>query len=804
MATTMIPTLPTEQLQAGYASTGGQPQDGNAGKQPPPTAQDYGKNNEQLPEELRTALAKLRDKAIEDNRIARRREVQKIVQARLFWKGQQHAWWSEREGTWYLPTERRPDGEDDRLPEFMYATNVYQANGIIFMAAITQLPLKSRMWPQSPEQPQDVATAKEAQKVVDLVHRNNAMDLKRIDVAFYLWCDGALGGYVRYVVDGERFGFHPEDELEEQQVPIGEDMYQCSECGEQVPVSEAVWGMCPNCAAPLSDANLVPAPMATVPRTKATQQMANGQEVLDIVGALELERPLWCKAQHEFPWLAWHIEVHSASLKSAYPHVAAQIGKDTGGKGDTYERNARLRLSATPGSLYSYGYNSQRGAGQNERLITFSRYWIRPRYFAELEDEAIRKQLQELFPQGAYVAYAGDVYCESRNEGMDDKWAVLTGLPGEGQAREAIGSSLIPAQEMLNDCVNIEFETHEHGIPMTYYDSKVIDREAIKEQAALPGDNVPVLKRAGEAIENHFYTTEPARVSEQMVRFRDWLFGPAAQFLTGNQPALFGGEIGKTLGEYAMAREQAMGRLGLVWQPMKQFFARVDLLGVECFRKNRAKDVEIPLFGEGKDFTSDWVRLANLRGNLVAFPEIDAQYPTTQSQERALLLRLLEQPNEALQAMLQAPENLETFIRTVGLPSFKAPGDDARTKQFREIEQLLKEQPVPQLGQDGAEMLLPSIVPDELTDNHPIELATCLTWINSSAGQDAKMKNPAGFANVRAHTQAHEQILKFKTLQAAMVGKGVEEAAPPVEKESDLGEQPPEPPSPEAPGTTVQ
>jgi hypothetical protein len=42
-----------------------------------------------------------------------------------------------------------------------------------------------------------------------------------------------------------------------------------------------------------------------------------------------------------------------------------------------------------------------------------------------------------------------------------------------------------------------------------------------------------------------------------------------------------------------------------------------------------------------------------------------------------------------------------------------------------------------------------------LFDNHAVELEECRRWANSDAGQIARIENPAGFANVRAHAEAH-------------------------------------------------
>jgi hypothetical protein len=65
-----------------------------------------------------------------------------------------------------------------------------------------------------------------------------------------------------------------------------------------------------------------------------------------------------------------------------------------------------------------------------------------------------------------------------------------------------------------------------------------------------------------------------------------------------------------------MARDQAMGRIGLGWRRMKFFHANIMLLAVDCFRRNRPNDVEVTLLGAGAAFESKWIRLADLKGNL--------------------------------------------------------------------------------------------------------------------------------------------------------------------------------------------
>src|SRR5450631_1552291 len=127
---------------------------------------------------------------------------------------------------------------------------------------------------------------------------------------------------------------------------------------------------------------------------------------------------------------------------------------------------------------------------------------------------------------------------------------------------------------------------------------------------------------------------------------------------------------------------------------MKFFHADIMLLAVDCFRKNRPHDVEVTLLGAGAAFESQWIRLADLKGNLFSYPETDEQYPTLWSQQRAVLLQLIGNPDPQIQAVLAHPENMALVKRLIGLEEFVIPDEESRTKQYREIAQLVAESPI--------------------------------------------------------------------------------------------------------------
>jgi len=741
------------------------------------SANPYGPNNEQLPERLQEALRRLVFQFSTESELSRRQEIRRIKQAHQFWRGLQYLWWDERDQNWHLPFEQKlmDNSSLEDMPRYEFVTNIYQAFGLSIISVLSQDVPRVRFFPSSAQAEEDVAAAKAATEVAQLVERNNRIGNLIVDEAFHLWTGGKVGAYVRFVVDGQRFGFHPETEVGMREVKIGSDSYVCPECGGETEGgardegrgtregrntagghdAQRVAATCAQCGASLSEEDFVAAETVTVPAAQTRLRVANGEEVVTIAGGLELKTPPWANEMHEYPYLQWNMEVHQARLRAAYPHAADKIGPPVATSMQEYERLARL--------AQSQGGPLTEGGDFNINLITFQRTWLRPWAFFALDDKSLRDELLQLFPDGAYVAFAGDAYCESRNENMDDHWRVLHALPGDGSSgRPALGDVLISVQERFNTLSNLQIETYEYGIPPIYADSEVLDFDSLQNQTAEPGAHYPARAKAGQSLAAGFFQPEPAQVPPDLAEHAASLMGPIAQFLTGAFPALFGGAMANndTAAGYSMARDQAMGRIGLVWRRMKFFHADVMLLAVDCFRQNRPNDVEVTLLGAGAAFESKWIRLADLKGNLFSYPETDEQYPTLWSQQRAVMMQLLANPDPQIQAVLGHPENMALLKRLIGLEEFVIPDEESRTKQYREIAQMVGETPVVQRDDaTGVELLLPTIVPDEFADNHAVELEICMRWFSSDAGQVAKIEAPAGYANVRAHAMFHREYM---------------------------------------------
>ena len=341
----------------------------NAGQNP------FGGNNEQLPERLQAALRRLVQQYSVESESTRRQEVRRIKQAHQFWRGLQYLWWNERDQNWHLPFEQKlADGSSlEDLPRYEFVTNIYQAFGLSLVSVLSQDVPRVRFFPSSAQAEEDVAAAKAATEVAQLVERNNRVGNLIVEEAFSLWTDGKVGAYVRFVVDGQRFGFHPETEIGAREVRVGEDVYVCPDCGTEkkrdldgdglgegsnrrevlrrsapldegqtrvgdetqhsetggatdgAGVQDSATVNCDLCGALLTEEDFVAAETVTVPAAETRMRVPNGQEVVTMVGGLELKTPPWANEMHEYPYLQWNMEVHQARLRAG---VSARGGKN--------------------------------------------------------------------------------------------------------------------------------------------------------------------------------------------------------------------------------------------------------------------------------------------------------------------------------------------------------------------------------------------------------------------------------------------------------------------------------------------
>jgi hypothetical protein len=709
-------------------------------------------SEDELSEDLQKTLLRLYQKCSAEDRYPRLIEVKDVKQAENYWAGRQYDWWSRSEQTWKPITTAtggagQTDSEPDDMPRFQFVTNIYQARGLMMIGAVAGAPPRLRFFPDDADDSKDLETAAGRTKLTKLIERWNPPQLLLQEETYHAWTGGFIAWWTRYVPNGEKYGIDSVELLSQGAVDV-ESSIACPECGWSAPAEQAVPPVpCPNCGHQLTEENVSDEGPIPVPEDGGEQQIPKGRQVISAFGALNSKRPQHTKDQSQWHYFAIEEEIHYSTLRGAFQDKAKEIKPGMNfGPDDVFERNARLSIaenSKTP----------TQSAQAMANLVTFARVWFRPTAFWMLDEEDQRDELLEKFPRGCRVEFAGLTYCTSEAESMDDAIVSCHAMPGRGQHRPAVGSSTMSVQDRINTFSNIEAETYEYGIPITYRASDTFASEADDDQRAAPGLEVEVALLPGADMRQRIMQVRADSVSPDMAKHTMDLMGPVADQMSGTYPALSGAGSQQgapdTLGQQAMQRDQAMGRMGIFYVPLKQAHADVMTLSCRCFEAHSEGEVKIPVFGASGDFESESVDVTALEGEAEAYPEGDENFPELWNQQRATMMQIMDTPYG--QALSKEPGNAELFGKMTGIPDLKIPGLDSWRKQLKEISELTK---IPQ-GDDLLAGIAPSVEVDS-DDFHDLESACCKWWMNDEKGQKIKRENPMGWMAVKQHKAQHD------------------------------------------------
>jgi hypothetical protein len=514
---------------------------------------------------------------------------------------------------------------------------------------------------------------------------------------------------------------------------------------------------------------------------------AKSGQLIDAFGVLESKVPLTAKDQDAYHYLVISDEIDIVPAKAEYKDFASKIQEGSSSMGESaYERFARLGVLQGTSLLFQTG-------DAYAHIVTRHRVWMRPSCF-EGAPEAVKSQLQELFPDGAHIVFCGDTYCGSWNECMDDHIAVDFPQPGDGQNRMSWMKPMVPIQDAYNDYKNMRKEYHDYGIPVTAWNSDAIDVTAFHEQVSEPGNNLQITVTPNMSAKDMFAQTAALQPPGDLVEAEIDLRESLSQFVTAVFPALAGGSTGSndTASGIAIQRDQAMGNMGLPWGGIQNLYARAYKQAVMCAAEEAEDEdvVSIAIPRKGNSPKAEQLALGDLKkGNFRCVPDTDSSFPETWSARKNAVVQFFQAAieNPVLLEAANQPDNLELAREYSGLDDLVIPGAESRNKQLREIEQLLQEKPVPPSQQElqqaalqhaaaatqaqmtgqgpppppnPATMVKPSIEVDPIFDFHKYEFEKCQEWLNSEERvAQEKVGNLAGIMNVRLHGLEHFKLM---------------------------------------------
>lgn len=705
-------------------------------------------------EDLQRAFLSLYLECTAEDRYPRLIEVKDVKQAENYWPGRQYWYWSDRDETWKpapgVGVSPLGDLDFDEMPRFEFVTNIYQSKGLTIIGAVAGAPPRIRFFPRDADDPKDTDTAEGRTKITELIERWNPPQLMLQQETYHAYTGGFIALWTHYVADGEKMGFDKVPGLDTQESDV-DSTITCPQCGWSAPAAEASPPVpCPECGAQLTEDNVSEEEPIQIPVDGDETDVPRGRQIIEVFGALNCKRPQHTNSQSEWHYFAIEREIHYSILRAsaATEEIADKIRPGMNfGPDESFERNARLAVAENA------KLPTQTGAKQST-LVTHADVWFRPSSYWMMKDTGIREKAKEIFPRGVHIQFAGNTFYKSEKQSMDDCIVGFHVMPGRGQHRAAIGTSMISVQDRFNTFSNISAETYEYGIPITYRASDTFSAEADDDQRAAPGLEVEVALKPGDIINNRIMQTRADSVSPDMQKHMMDLFGPIAEEVSGAYQALTGSgdQQPETLGQESMRRDQAMGRAGVFYVNMKQAHADIMTLACRDYEAHCGDTVKIPVLGDSGDFENESIDITALEGEATAYPEGDENFPELWNQQRATAMQLGDSPQGA--ALLQDMSNRKLFARLTGIPDLKVPGVEDWEFQLREIADMTT---IPQ-----GDQLLAGIAPEvsvEKYQNHPVHVACCKWWLNSLRGQKLKRNNPMGFQAVVEHLAQHEAAI---------------------------------------------
>jgi hypothetical protein len=760
----------------------------------------------EIPEDVRKLLKEVVDHFDKEDVAIRERQLRTWRRLKLMWEGFQRAWYSEVAHDWRIWDFDNESSDTDQS-YYDKPINVFRAylESIIAALSVTVPPVKC--YPDDADNNLDLSTAKAGDKIAQLIYRHNNVPLLWVH-ALFIYCTEGMVACYSYPKSDEKYGTYEEKKYKSEEE--GHQYTKCPNCGfiiddqmmdpammaqtnpeaamqldmlgqkatqaedEYMPddtdvavqdaVQNATAELCPNClqliAPELSQETLI------VERLVGITNKPKSRMCLEAYGGLYVKVPNYARRQEDCPYLIYEYETHYANVIERYASLHGQLNPQkvkasAGAVRDPYAEWARL--------------NPQYQGEYPQNVVTVRNAWLRPAAFNVLAEQEDIDELKKRFPNGCKVIFANDCFADAENESLDDCWTITHNPLSDYIHSDPIGLLLVSIQEITNDLISLILQTIEHGIGQTFADPGVLNFNAYRQMESTPGGIYEATPKSGKSVGDAFHEVKTATLSAEVMPFAQNIQS-LAQLVSGALPSLFGGSLegSETASQYSMSRAQALQRLQNTWKIFTTWWKEIFGKTIPMFIKETRYDERDVQRDKDGNFINIFIRKAELEGKLGKVElEANENLPITWSQQKDVIMQLLQASNPQILAILAAPENLPIIRDAIGLTDFIVPGEKDRNKQYDEIKLLLNSEPIvmppdPMMVMQGAPpepMEMPSIEVEPDFDDHQIQYDICREWIIGEAGRQAKVENEAGYKNVLLHAKMHLQFVQMAQMQ---------------------------------------
>lgn len=804
------------------------------------------KDSVELTDEEQREVLSVVDFYNDEDMSVRQRQIVSWKRFKLFWEGINNIYFSATAHDWRVWDQLT--GEDSANSDQAYydkRINVFRAYLESIIAALSIVVPPIKCFPDDAENALDLSTASAGDKISELIYRHNDAPLLWLHALFIFATEGMVACHT-YSDKNKKYGTYKKDKTEE--VSEVHDVVKCPNCGytiEDTPLSleeantplpeptpelnmqpevpempmepmdisedeqmlmgleaelgieappqfnpnegiEDVMGqdVCPSCGQMITPE--VSRENISYTKIIGSKDEAKSRVCVDMYGGLYVKVPNYARTQADIPYLILEKEINVVMAVQKYEALKGknikELLKNIKGQGgelwDEYEQWGRL--------------SPQYRGEFPENVVTERQVWLRPAAFNYLTDDRA-KYFKEKFPKGCLVKMINDTFCAACEEDLDEEWTLINNPMSDYIHFDPLGSSLTSIQEITVDLISLVLQTIEHGIGQTFADPNVLDFKAYEQTEVLPGGIFPAIPKSGKTLNEAFHEIKTATLSQEVLPFAQNI-QQMGQLASGALPSLFGGQLegSETASEYSMSKAQALQRLQNVWKTFTTWWKYCMGKSVNKFIEEMETDERNVERRKDGSFYNVFIRRAELAGKIGKVElEANENLPLTWSQQKDVIMTLLQSSSPIIQQFIMAPENLPIIREAIGLTDFFVPGEDDVEEEYEEIQLLLESEPMPNpMAQDANAMINAELMGQPIEpfvssvpvkpeiDNHTIRYEIGRAWLISSAGREAKINNKPGYENVLLHVREH--LIEITPPAQDMASEG--EGAAPNEK----------------------
>lgn len=657
--------------------------------------------------------------------------------------------------------------DDGGVGRFDYSQNIYAGYLRKLMAVLGNRMPNAAAIPNNTSDPSAMSSVDSADHAALYIREHCNLQLQSLYLVYGLFNFGTNFWHLDFVIDGEKYGYKPQEVLDEQPGKLGNASFVCPQCAQGHPAEgedPQPPAQCQGCNAPLDQSSYQPAAPVNLPKT-TIQQVPKGSLEISLHNATEITVPLDSTNIDDCPWLDYQRETHKAKVLAKWkqpdgsnPLRDALKSKDgmtdVGGSGDQYDQYAQnVRASfASPIGLVR---------PRRENYWTERDTWWTPAMYEMIEDQAIRNALQENFPTGLRIISVKGKIIDLREEKLQAHWQECKPLPSMRVMAQPLGNDWFETQDLVNNILNQRNEVIERSNLPFFYDPTKIDSDAWETRRDLPMEGFPVMRPAGGQLQDVIYQLPAPQYSEQMTPFSQEMQGQAEN-ISGILPAIWGGGDAEepTARQAELKKNAALMQLGVIWTMIGKSLEQVYMKGCQILAEYEDGVLAFTQKDEFQEYQTLAITIADLRGGEDGpnyHFECDEAVPLTWGQQRDLLMWMLDKPAPLLELWgMSDPYNIFEFKQLLGMPGQNIPLLNNLKKGMYILKQLLQDKPSPgqidpATGQPGPKQ--PSILPD--WDDDP-KFSSALAMAYLQKNFKIKETNPDGVENVTLWGQAQQ------------------------------------------------